>query len=86
MGTDMSNLEQHASTCYNFFVNLFDNGEFNEIVVTQNQDGYSVNLEDNTFLGTLAQNSDHSWSLVKGNMPAYLFNEIIKSINQKIKN
>ena len=86
MGTDMSNLEQHASTCYNFFVNLFDNGEFNEIVVTQNQDGYSVNLEDNTFLGTLAQNSDHSWRLVKGNMPAYLFNEIIKSINQKIKN
>ena len=86
METDMSSIEAQAVKCYNFFVSLFDNGEFNEIVVTKGQDGYSLKMDNDTYLGTLTQNSDRSWNLVNGRIPAYLVSQITRNMDKKLKN
>lgn len=74
------------TSSFNFFINLFDNGEFNELVVTKGTDGYQVNLDNEAYLGTLARNSDHSWRLVNGNIPAFVINKIIQGIDRKLNN
>lgn len=71
---------------FNFFINLFDYGEFNEVVVRKEVDGYQVNLDDEIYLCTLARNNDHSWELVKGNIPASVVGKITQGMDRKLSN
>lgn len=82
----MKNFDSKAGNYCNFFINLFDNGEFNEIVITQGQDGYSVNMDNDTYLGTLIRNSDSTWNLIKGRLPNYVLSQITRGIDRKMKN
>ncbi len=78
-GTAMAN-------SFNFFINLFDNGEFNELVITKGSDGYQVNLDNDTYLGTLFRNSDRTWKLVSGTIPSFIMNDITRGIDRKLNN
>ncbi|WP_374164253.1 hypothetical protein [Arcticibacter sp. MXS-1] len=71
---------------FNFFINLFDYGEFNELVVTQDAEGYQVKLDNDTFLCTIVRDLDSRWRMVKGNIPASLMNKITQGIDRKLKN
>ncbi|KAA8476411.1 hypothetical protein BDE36_3018 [Arcticibacter tournemirensis] len=71
---------------FNFFINLFDNGEFNELVVTQGVDGYQVELDNETYMCTLAQDSNHCWKLIKGSIPSFVISEITQRIDRKLSN
>ena len=83
----MKNTDNTAATkanSFNFFINLFDNGEFNELVVTKGMDGYQVNLDNETYLCTLARNADQTWQIVKGCIPSFVLSKITQGIDRKL--
>ncbi|WP_207426289.1 hypothetical protein [Pedobacter sp. SYSU D00535] len=71
--------ENKEKKTFNIYVNLFSNGEFSEMVVTQDANEYQVSLED-TYMGTLSYNDDKSWQLVNGSIPSYLISDITRNI------
>ncbi len=71
---------------FNFFVNLFANGQFNELSVVPSVDGYRVSLDNENYLGTLAKNADSTWNVVEGCFPSTLLQDITNRIDKRIGN
>lgn len=64
---------------FNIYVDLFNTGEFNEMIITRNSDDYQINIED-TYLGTLSQKSDNNWEVTGGTIPSFIIPAITRNI------
>lgn len=80
-----ANTNQKGQTTFNIYVDLFDKGEFNEMIVTRQSDEYQVDFGD-TYLGTLSHKSDNSWELVNGEIPSFIIPDITRNIARSEKN
>lgn len=74
-----------AEGSFNFFINLFGS-ELNELVATKGTEGYQIHLDNETYLGTIAKNSDHTWTLIDGTIPPFIMTEITGRIDGKMNN
>lgn len=65
---------------FNIYVDLFNKGEFNEIVVIPDKQEFSVILDD-TKLATIAQDTQNSWIKTAGCIPREKLEQIGEMIN-----
>ncbi|WP_256010472.1 hypothetical protein [Desertivirga xinjiangensis] len=79
------NMNQKGKNSFNIYIDLFDKGEFNEMIVTRRSDEYQVDFGD-TYLGTLSHKSDNSWELINGSIPSFIIPDITRNITNKEKN
>jgi hypothetical protein len=68
---------------FNIYVDLFNKGEFNEIVVIPQNRNFSVLLDDMK-LATIAKDKGNSWIKVEGSMPREKLEQIGNMINLRL--
>ncbi len=71
------------STSFNVYIDLFNKGEFNEILVIPHRTKFSVLLDDRK-LATIEKNKENSWVKVEGSMPGEQLEQIGNMINLKL--
>jgi len=81
---NQSSDNKQGKSTFNIYIDLFDKGEFNEMIVTHQSNEYRVDFGD-TYWGTLSQKSDNSWELVNGKIPSFIIPDIGRNIAKSKK-
>ncbi len=68
---------------FNIYVDLYDKGEFNEILVIPDKRKFSV-IYDDFKLGTITKDVSNSWIKVDGSMPREKLEQIGNMINLRL--
>ena len=80
-----ANTSSQEKNIFNIYIDMFDKGEFNEMIVTRRSNEYQVDFDD-AYLGTLSHKADNSWELVNGSIPSSVIPDITRNIVRKEKN
>lgn len=67
---------------FKFKVDLFNYGTYNELIFTPEQNGYTVNLDNEAHLGLIGKEEDLTWKVIEGNISRSMMDEIVKCVSK----